>query len=418
MRVRQLIIVAATVWSLGLTLWATQEPTQAPPSNPGTPAAPPKPSDPPAPFYAHIVASGLRGGYQVVAADMNKDGKIDIIGLGSNMPELIWYENPYWTPHVITRSAQRMINMSAMDVDGDGIPEIALAYGFSTNPANSPGNIAILKANGDPRELWSFKEIDAVPASHRVRFADIGGQKMLINAPILNAHARGGFADPDHLPTPLRAYRPPDWKPETVTEENLGVVHGLFIGDWDGDGRADVLTAGYTGVFAHSLGRDGKWTRREIVKGNPAEWPMSGASDIAVGVLNKKRFFVTNEPFHGNMVVVYTEDGHGGWTRNVIDSQLFFAHALVLVDSDGDGSYEIVSGGTRTGPGTARGSKPGVFFYKAADPAGEKWNRMLLDGAIAANGCVTADINGDRRMDVICIDNTDPWNLKWYENTR
>ena len=413
MRVKQLFIVAATVWSLGLTVWATQAPT-AP-----APQTPPGPTDPPAPFYAHIVASGLRGGYQVVAADMNKDGKIDLIGLGSNMTELIWYQNPYWTPHVIVRGAPRMINMSAMDTDGDGIPEIALAYGFSTNPAtaNSPGNVAILKSNGDPTALWTLKEIDAIPSSHRIRFADIGGQKVLINAPILGAKAREGFADPDHSVTPLRAYRPPDWKPETITEANLGVVHGLFIGDWDGDGRADVLTAGYTGVFAHSLGRGGAWTRTEIVKGNPKEWPLSGSSDIAVGTLNKKKFFVTNEPFHGNMVVVYTDDGHGGWSRNVIDSQLFNSHALVLVDSDGDGTDEIVSGGTRGGPGTARGFKPGVFFYKAVDTAGQNWNRMLLDAGIAANGCVTADINGDRKMDVICIDNSDPWNLKWYENT-
>ena len=56
-----------------------------------------------------------------------------------------------------------MINMSAMDTDGDGIPEIALAYGFGANPSNSSGNVAILKANGDPTALWSLKEIDAVP---------------------------------------------------------------------------------------------------------------------------------------------------------------------------------------------------------------------------------------------------------------
>jgi len=410
--VKQLSIVLATVSSLSLTAWATQAP------NPPAPQAPAAPSDPPAPFYAHVVASGLRGGYQVVAVDMNKDGKVDLIGLGSQMTELIWYENPYWTPHVITRSASRMINLAAADTDGDGIPEIGLAYEFGTNPNTTAGKLAILKATGDPTALWSLKEIDAVPTSHRVRFADIGGQKILINAPILGPKAREGFADPDHSPTPLKAYRPPEWKPETITEASLGVVHGLFIGDWDGDGREDVLTAGYLGVFAHSLGRDGKWTRTEITKGNPAEWPQGGASDIAVGSLNKKKFFVTNEPFHGNQVVVYTEAARGEWSRNVIESQLFNSHSLVLVDSDGDGTHEIVSGGTRGAPGTARGAKPGVFFYKAADATGQKWDRMMLDAGIAANGCVTADINGDRKMDVVCIDNSDPWNLKWYENTR
>ena len=74
--------------------------------------------------------------------------------------------------------------------------------------------------------------------------------------------------------------------------------------------------------------------------------------------------------------------------------------------------------GTRGAPGTARGTKPGAFFYKAADPAGQKWDRMVLDDSIAANSCVTADINGDRKMDLACIDAGNPWSLKWYENTR
>ena len=30
------------------------------------------------------------------------------------------------------------------------------------------------RKTGDPKALWSFKEIDAIPTSHRVRFADRG----------------------------------------------------------------------------------------------------------------------------------------------------------------------------------------------------------------------------------------------------
>ena len=54
-----------------------------------------------APFTAHTIATGIRGGYQVVAADLNHDGKVDLIGLGSGADSLVWYENPSWTPHVI-----------------------------------------------------------------------------------------------------------------------------------------------------------------------------------------------------------------------------------------------------------------------------------------------------------------------------
>src|SRR5207237_971442 len=52
-------------------------------------------------FTAHEIATGLRGGYQVVVADMNKDGKPDVIALASGLPELVWYENPAWQRHVI-----------------------------------------------------------------------------------------------------------------------------------------------------------------------------------------------------------------------------------------------------------------------------------------------------------------------------
>ena len=48
---------------------------------------------PPAEFSEHLIAAGLKGGYQVgyqvAIADLNKDGKPDIIALASGMSELI-----------------------------------------------------------------------------------------------------------------------------------------------------------------------------------------------------------------------------------------------------------------------------------------------------------------------------------------
>ena len=410
MRVQTYVVTVAAALAFSFSVLA-QQPPAAPPQAPAAP-----PLGPPAPFYPHVVATGLRGGYQVVATDMNKDGKVDLIGLGSQNPELIWYENPYWTPHVITREAPRMVNLAAADVDRDGIPELALAYEFSTNRQNS-GKIGILKAGKDPREPWTLRQIDELAmTSHRVRFLTIGNQTLLVSAPIITAESTDGFANANHTVTPLHAYRPPEWKRETISEESKGVVHGLLISDWDGDGRDDVITAGYMGVFVHGLGKDGKWTRSLITAGNAEEWPRSGTSDIVVGRLNGKKFLAANEPFHGNQVVVYTDAG-SAWTRTTIDDIITNSHSLVLVDSDGDGTSEIVSGGTRGAPGTARGAKPGVFFYKA-DAAGQKWERMVLDAAIAANGCVAADLNADRKMDLACIDAGAPWSLMWYENSR
>jgi hypothetical protein len=369
-------------------------------------AGPPLPIT--APFTAHTVATGIRGGYQVVAVDINHDGKVDLIGLGSGADSLVWYENPSWAPHVMV-SASRMINAAAADLDGDGIPEIALAYGFSPNPANSTGNLAILHSNGDVKAPWSLKEIDQVPAAHRVRFADLAGNghKVLVLAPILNAQAKG-FADPDHSPTPLLMYRPGDWKREVIPQENKGVVHGLLAFDWYGNGRQDILTAGYSGVFVHSLGNGEKWKHLEIAAGSPAEWPNGGAGEIAVGKIRGKQFFATIEPFHGNMVVVYMQDAQGRYQRNVIDTSLVNGHTLTLVDVDGNGIPEIVAAGS--------GSRAGLFFYRASDATGQKWQKMLMDNDISAQSCATADIKRKGRSnDVICIDNRGANALKWYE---
>ena len=132
-------------------------------------------------FREHTIATGLRGGYQVVPYDMNRDGKPDLIALASGMPELVWYENPRWERHVIAGPFSRMINAAADDIDGDGIPEIALAYEFANVAKNSLGVLSILRFEGGN---WVAKEIDRIPTSHRLRWADLfgTGKKVLINA--------------------------------------------------------------------------------------------------------------------------------------------------------------------------------------------------------------------------------------------
>ena len=57
-------------------------------------------------FIAHTIDTGLTGGYQVVVADLNRDGKPDIIALASGLKELRWYENPGWQPHVLVSRHQ------------------------------------------------------------------------------------------------------------------------------------------------------------------------------------------------------------------------------------------------------------------------------------------------------------------------
>ena len=142
-------------------------------------------------FIEHTIATGLKGGYQVVAADINHDGKPDLIALASGMPDLVWYENPTWERHVIVSGLNHMINCAAEDIDGDGVQEIAIAWNFANNAANSIGNIGILRHDGDPARPWKLQEIDKLTTSHRLRWADIdgSGRKVLVVAPLTGPKA-------------------------------------------------------------------------------------------------------------------------------------------------------------------------------------------------------------------------------------
>jgi hypothetical protein len=354
-------------------------------------------------FVTHTIDGELTSGYQPVVADLNRDGRPDVIGLSTRIGELAWYENPGWERHVLTTGLNRSINAAARDLDGDGIPEIALAHEFGTTHGSSLGILSLLTHAGDPTEPWSIRELDRTPTVHRIRWADPDGtgRPVLVTAPL-----SGPAAEPPEYrdAVPVYWYRPGDWRRRTVTDAGQGVVHGLLVKPWREPAGDAAFTASFTGVHVHRY-RDGEWSRETVVPGDPAPWPASGASEVEVGRLGARDFVATIEPWHGPQVVVYLEDGDE-WRRQVIDD-IGSGHTIVTADFDGDGRHEIVTGD--------RGESEMLYLYAASDADGAAWSRQVLDDAMSPSGCDIADINGDDRPDVICIGGRTS-NLKWYEN--
>lgn len=355
-------------------------------------------------FREHTIAEDLRGAYQVLPVDLNKDGRTDLIALASNLSELVWFENPTWERHVIAGGFTSLINVDAYDATGKGDWSLVLATAFAMEPSRSVGVISVLRPDGDPRKPWTVREIDRLPTSHRIRFADIdgSGRKVAVNAPLAAASA----ASPDYRGrAPLVLYRPGDWKRELISDELEGVAHGIAITDWDGDGREEILTASFLGLDVFKLGKDGRWIRTHLAAGNPDPWPKGGSSDVVPVRLGKRRLLAALEPWHGHQVVVYRESAAGAWQRAVIDDSFTMAHALVAADLNGDGRDEIVAGFRNAGGRT--------YIYTAEDADGSRWTRADLDPKMPSAACAVADLTGDGRLDVVCTGGS---SLKWYEN--
>ncbi len=354
-----------------------------------------------APFRQHSIESDLPSGYQVRTTDINGDGRPDVIGLSQRSDTLYWYENPSWKRRAVVSGMRRMITLDTADLDGDGVPEIALGTHFDQTDETSEGRVYILRSRGDVAQPWAAREIDRLPTTHRVRFLDFDrdGTPELLNSPLAGPGCRKPFF---RCGTPLAYYEPEDWKRRYVTRHLDGVVHGMREADWDGPA---VLAASMGGIDRFRPDQSGGWVRARLVDGAIASRPDDGASEVRVGSSVRGRFLATIEPWHGDKVVVYCCEGRGYLSRTVIDDTFVDGHVLDVADLDGDGADEVVAG--------MRGQPQALYFYKFG-PSG--WNRRVIDdGGISAAGCSLADIDGDGDTDLVCI-GARTNNINWYEN--
>jgi hypothetical protein len=205
-----------------------------------------------------------------------------------------------------------------------------------------------------------------------------------------------------------------------VLSEELHVVHNIaVIPPRQPGGPSRLLAASYEGVSLIEAADGGLWRTRRIGAGNQSR-PESnrGASEIKLGRFkNGRQFIATIEPWHGNQVVVYTDDigSDGLRQRFVIDDQLRWGHAVWCADLDGDGDEELIVGVRDDLSDRAR---RGVRIYRCLDGRGEKWARQLLDeGGVAVEDLAAGDLDGDGRIDLVAV-GRQTRNVRIYWNRR
>ncbi len=284
-------------------------------------------------FEKKQLADNLAEGCAI--ADVNKDGKLDVIAGPS------WYEAPTWKAHPVRdMKPQGPENQffgtngdHAYDVNGDGWVDVVTASWFSDKTFwyENPGKDL---ARG---ENWKEHVIsEGRSECEGTLFQDIDGDK--VPELVLN---RWNAKTPLTIVkiTPGHDGSEPKFQVIDVGDHS---GHGLGIGDINGDGRTDLLIS--DGWYEAPAKITGEWKFHKAF-GLP---PHTSLPNIVTDLTGDGKNDVIMGQGHDYGLIWFEQgpvkEGEITWTKHDVDKSFSQVHCLAWEDLDGDGKKELITG--------------------------------------------------------------------------
>ena len=358
-------------------------------------------------FRAVTIDDKIQIGYGVATADVDGDGKLDIVL--ADKTQFVWYRNPTWEKFVLAENLTKLDNVciAARDIDGDGKAEIAVGAGWNPNDTTGSGAVFYLVAPKDRTQKWEAIALPHVPTIHRMRWIEtprLGFE--LLSVPLHGYGNKNGEGEG----VPLMTYRKPA-DPHQPWITNVIVREWHKTHNFEANGSA-ILVAAREGIFGLTHGPEKNSSR--LLATND----VGGMGEVRAGRVGKSVAFLTAvEPMHGTNLALFTapvsgELGDVRWNRRVLDSSLADGHALACGDLLGLGRDQIVVGWRAMGSKARVGLK---LFTPLANDLKEWRTTLVDDNGMACEDLCLADLNGDGKLDIIAAGRATK-NVKIYFN--
>jgi hypothetical protein len=358
-------------------------------------------------FRAQDVDTQIEIGYGVAIADVQGDGKPDI--LLADKKQFVWYEAPTWTKHVLAENLTEKDNVciAARDLDGDGKCEIAVGAEWNPGDTVNSGAVFYLVPPADRTQKWEAIKLPNEPVVHRMKWVRSGAKEFVLV--VLPLHGRANNKDGEGAGVRVLAYTRlmdprGEWRTQVLSDD-MHKTHNFDVTPRPDDTKREAVVIGGREGLTTAMWEDGKVQTNHTVECSKYQPELPGFGEVRFGKLRPGlQFAAAVEPMHGNTLSVFTIDQKLAPTvsppRHVLDSTLEEGHALACGDLLGLGRDQIVVGWR----GTAQNKlgKVGIKLFVPDDASGTKWTMHLVDdNAMACEDLTLADLNADGKLDIV-----------------